>query len=69
MDQETKSAVTAIARTLGDLVPHENWPEDDWVGLSPSLDANIYTDSMNAKRITVFRWHSTRAVEVYTSDH
>ena len=74
MTQETKSAVTAIARTLGDLVPHENWPEDEWVGLSPSLDANIYTDSMNAKRITVFhvedgKTDTSRAVEIYTSDH
>ena len=74
MDQETKSAVTAITRTLADLIPHENWPEDEWVSLSPCLDANIYTDSTNAKRITVYsvtdgQTDTSRAFEVYTSDH
>ena len=71
MTQETKSAVTAIAISLGDMVPHENWPEDERVGLSPVMDANIYTDTSNKKRITVYsvtdgQTDTSRAVEIYT---
>jgi len=74
MTEETSRSLAAIARVLGDLIPHENWPEDEWVGLSPKLDANIYIDASNKKRITVCavkngQTDTSRAAGIYTSDH
>jgi len=35
-------------------VNDDEWPEDDWVSLNDEYDMNIYIDSDNKKRATIF---------------